>query len=438
MKRMTAAVLALTVLCTIASAACAAPSDWALADGTYTLNGVTLSIKHLEEAQVLFAFEAGDDAQGGIFAADDQGQGIYEADGAQVSFLLANGAVQVEITRGEMPGPVKAGLYEKSGDTLAATQELAKGLVGYAGGLDPQGGKALITMNNTLLDYWFYQVTAVSADTLEEWAKYYLALDMSMLVRIDGEEMELVHGSAKTMMDYVHVEWYQRNFVSEEDNEQGIVGMDSPVEMRWPVVSIAVTPQYPSIGGQAHVEVSSPCDLPYSATIKSANEAVASPGAQAGWLDIHKIGSTVVSGQIQLFDVTRAYRQKLVMQEPYIFFHTADYLEKWQTADVMAEVIGLQDPPKVEVVVEDPQVVSYADGVITGLSAGETEIYAKAQGIGESERIRVLVASFEDEEEEAEQGVKIPWGLIALAAAALAVVVAIIIVMARRAKRRRS
>ncbi len=173
-------------------------------------------------------------------------------------------------------------------------------------------------MEDKLIDFWFYAIAAIDHSGKTA-AKFYIAKDYSSVYRTDLAKPKLIFGSAQSMIRQKDVYYEeQRNFVSEEDNKKGIVGMDSPIIHDERLVVVSITPGAPKIGKTAHITARIAGDIPYKIQASSNNPKVISVNKD-GSLQILKSGSAVISGNVInviINDAKKSFSIKQIISAP--------------------------------------------------------------------------------------------------------------------------
>lgn len=364
--------------------------DWKTATGCYApLNQGSqlpqLTLQYVGQDTVVFAFlPSSGDPLAGVIPVGQDNVGVYqnEENGDQLAFALEGDRIVVsEVNTWPM---AVAGTYVFQDAMVEANAQTAMALLAYLSpeitGLPPLKEAYRLEYGEEEIDTWFHELKAREADSDTVLARFYLAKDYSAIYRMDTNLPTLIFGSAQSMLGQegeVSVE--EQNFATEEENKQGIEGMDAPILHDTRLVVLTCRPKSPLIGETARVVVKTPGNLPYQVTVTSSNPDVVAVD-EDGQLQVKKPGQTVISGKVTIYDGQKDVSFELTVSPPAIEFLVGQSLTVGETLDLVARVTGVKNPPALQYEVQDPSIVAMQGDTMIAKKPGQTEIRITAGG----------------------------------------------------------
>lgn len=352
-------------------------NPWESAGGYYpnAKDSTGLTVHYLQKNDVLFVFSPSEKAASfsGVFHFGKDGKGYFEKGNENLLFTIKNGVILVG-----QPGPAEqqVSAYGPRSFSSEADEALCIALLNYLPsektGLNVKKGLQY-NFQNKLVDFWFHSVEAIGDGGKKE--TFYLARDLSSLYRLTEGVPTLIFGSARSMMnreDVYYVE--ERNFVSEEDNKKGIVGMDSPIVHDERLIVVECEPAGPEIGSYAHFKVRTPGNLPFLLKAQSEHPEIISV-EKDGRLYAAKEGVSRIFGTVTVDDASKPFSFFLETAKPSIEFLVTQPLTPGQTVSPAARINGLSSPPKLHLRAEDGSVAAVGENTLTALRPGETAIH---------------------------------------------------------------
>lgn len=307
-------------------------TDWSGYFGSFVrressqYNNVTLQIKALDEAVVLFELDMIEDSENeaqsgslqiaGTMYIEASGDGIYECireDGStaySIRFSRSGDGQLLTVSHtGDLPMNPDGG-YDYADFAIEADAGLCTALLENL----PKAATSLSSVISTytiqypeesVLNY-FYPVTATFDDTGEILASYLVTADLSAVWRLDTEDgmPALIYGTAQDMLDQVV-------YLEPGEEEDPDAELSSEAMPLLPVIIDGGVLLMPGIA--AKITLDSPYPFPCTFDqLLSTNDAVATLD-QNGVITAHSAGAVTITGSVVLEDGRRSFMIDLII-----------------------------------------------------------------------------------------------------------------------------